>query len=76
MQTNLLKAKMVSNGLTQRSLAESLGMSKNTLSYKLRGRRPFDVDEVARICELLHITDPAEKAQIFLSSPPQKCNEI
>lgn len=65
MQTNLLKAKMVSNGLTQRLLAESLGMSKNTLSYNLHGHRPFDVDEVARICELLHITDPTEKAKFF-----------
>jgi hypothetical protein len=46
-------------------------MSENTLSSKLNERRPFNTDEVLVICDLLHITDPAEKAQIFLSEPSQ-----
>lgn len=66
-QTNLLKAKMVANDVSRAFLASQLGISANTLSYKLCGHRPFDVDEVVKLCEVLNITDPAEKAQIFLT---------
>ncbi len=72
MQTNLLKAKIVEKDISRSFLASQLGMSTNTLSYKLCGHRPFDVDEVIKLCEVLGITDPAEKAQIFLTLPSQK----
>lgn len=74
MQTNLLKAKIVEKDISRSFLASQLGMSTNTLSYKLCGHRPFDVDEVIKLCEILGIADPAEKAQIFLTLPSQKCD--
>jgi transcriptional regulator with XRE-family HTH domain len=69
MNVNKLKGRMVEAGYTQRTLAIAAKMSENTLSSKLNERRPFNTDEVLVICDLLHITDPAEKAQIFLSEP-------
>ena len=66
MQSNILKGKMVAAGYNQGTLAAKLNMSENTLSSKLRGRRPFNTDEIVRVCELLSIEDNAEKAYIFL----------
>ena len=67
MQANLLKAKMVEAGHTQRSLAREINMSENSLSSKLSGRRAFDLDEVSSICNVLHIEDSKDKANIFLT---------
>lgn len=66
LQANLLKAKMVAAKMTQADLAEKIGMSKNALSYKMRGHRSFDIQEVDRICDVLNISDPTEKASVFL----------
>lgn len=41
-------------------------MSKNTLNSKVNGKIPFNTIEIEAICEKLGITDPAEKALIFL----------
>lgn len=67
MQVNILRAKMVEAGYTQRSLAEKLNISENTLSNKLKGRSAFDVNEVRDICAVLGIENDKEKAYIFLS---------
>jgi len=67
MQTNILRAKIVEAGYTQRSLAKKLQISENTLSNKLMGRSAFDVNEVIEICAALNISDNGEKAYIFLT---------
>ena len=67
MKVNLLRGKMVANGYTVETAAKCLGMSRNTLSSKINGKSEFNVDEVIRLCELLHIDDPAQKVEIFLS---------
>lgn len=66
-----LKARMIISGHTQKSLVaelESIGvhMSENTLSAKMRGKSQFFVDEAVAICDILQITNGAEKAEIFL----------
>lgn len=66
MQTNILRGKMVAAGYNQRTLAAELNMSKNTLSSKISGKKPFNTDEIVRVCDLLSIDDNAEKAYIFL----------
>lgn len=66
MSTNKLKGKIVEAGYTQRSLALEIGMSKNTLNSKVNGKIPFNTVEIEAICMKLGITDPAEKALIFL----------
>lgn len=67
MQANLLRAKIAEAGYNQRSLAKAIQMSENTLSSKISGRRPFDVNEVSRICNVLNINSCEDKANIFLA---------
>ena len=67
MQANLLRAKMVEAGYSQRKLAKAVNMSENSLSSKITGRRPFDVNEAISICNVLNITSNEDKANIFLT---------
>lgn len=69
MNANKLRGRIAEAGYTQRKLAAAAKMSENSLSDKLNEKRPFNTDEILVICDLLHITDPVEKAQIFLSNP-------
>lgn len=62
-----LKAAMFLAGFTQVSLAVELGISKNALSLKMTGQRPFTLSEASKLCKLLHIEDNNEKAAIFLN---------
>lgn len=61
-----LKARILSEGHTQRSLAKVIGISKNTLNSKINGSVQFNIDEVEKICDALHIDAPEEKCAIFL----------
>ncbi len=61
-----LKGKIVEAGITQGELAKRIGISQNTLTRKLTGRRDFTIGEIDRICNVLQITDNSLKAQIFL----------
>ena len=70
--SNLLKGKIVAAGYTQQSLAPAVKMSLNSLNSKINGRKNFDTEEIARICEVLGITDPREKCNIFLSQKSHK----
>lgn len=65
---NLFLGKMVSRGYTQISLSHAVGTSKNTMNAKINNRRPFDSDEILRICEVLGIRDDREKVKIFLTN--------
>lgn len=71
MNVNKLKGKIAEAGLTQRSISEKLGMSKNTVNSKVNGKIPFNINEVDRFCDLLGIRDNAEKAAIFLTCVSQ-----
>ena len=66
---NLLKAAIVRAGFTQEKLAESIGISANTLSSRMSGASCFDTDEIDKICFVLQIVDNGEKADIFLVAP-------
>lgn len=66
MQANKLRARMVEQGYTQRSLAKEINMSENSLGLKLSGRTQFTLAEANRICGVLCITDAMDKADIFL----------
>lgn len=68
---NLLKSKIVAKGMCQRSVAKEIGMSENSFSAKIQGRSSFTVDEAIRICDLLDITEPGEKCNIFLPKASQ-----
>ena len=73
MNVRLLKIKMLENDMTQTTLAHKIGISPQSLSRKLCGKRDFRLDEVVKICDCLRIENPKE---IFLQQSSQKCNEI
>lgn len=75
MNKNGLKGLIVMAGLSQRKLAELMGISKNTLNSKINGKHPFNTDQIDAICDILHIESDLLKAQIFLSKPSQNRDE-
>jgi len=50
--------------VTQTRLAEVLGLDQSTLSKKLRGKRPWSVDELVRVAHVL-----GRPASFFLGEP-------
>lgn len=67
-----LKARMVSQGHNQQTLTEACRkkgykISKNTINAKFNKRSPMTCDDAEMFCDVLKITDPAEKVEIFLS---------
>lgn len=41
--------------VTQSALAAKIGMSRAALSERINGNRAFNTDELAAICEVLHL---------------------
>lgn len=72
LNTNLLKAAIVRQGFTQGEFAQKIGISSNTLTSRLAGTTPFNVDEIDKACEVLNLTDCAEICDIFLQNISQK----
>ena len=52
--------------LNKTALAKAIGISLNALSYKISGKRPFNFDEVVKICQLCNISCDGELREIFL----------
>lgn len=70
--TNKLKARMVLNGHTQKSLANEMTLrgvktSEKTLSYKMTAKSQFDCEDADVICEILGVHNLADRAEIFLA---------
>lgn len=65
--TNELRGAMAKAGYTQRSLAKELGMTPTTLSNKINNKSSFNLGTVEKICSILKIHAPLEKANIFLA---------
>lgn len=55
---NALKAEMARNGVTQKTLAEKIGISEKTFISRMK-RGVFGTDEAQVIVDVLKITDPA-----------------
>lgn len=68
---NLLRAAIVASGYTQEKLAETIGISSNTLSSRMVGTSFFNTEEIDKICNVLNITSNEQKADIFLASISQ-----
>ncbi|MEG0361928.1 MAG: helix-turn-helix transcriptional regulator [Erysipelothrix sp.] len=72
MKCNILKGKIVASGYSQRSFADAMNVSKNTINSLLTGKRIPRVDEASKMCILLGIVDPVEKCFIFLDDTVPK----
>ena len=55
--TNMLKAKFAELNLTQGEVAEKLGISKQSLSYKLNNKLEFKASEIKALSKILKIVD-------------------
>lgn len=60
MNIYLLKGKMAEKDVSQRTLADKIGISQNSLSRKMHGKREFRLSEVISICKVLEINNPKE----------------
>lgn len=64
MDYTLLRGRIRDCGLTQKELAETVGISEGQLCQKLAGNFVFRQDEIDRICARLNI-QPAEIGSYF-----------
>lgn len=60
----LLRAEMIANGLSSEDLADELGISRQSFSYKLNNKRPFTSNEISVIAHMLKLS-PEKVMQIF-----------
>lgn len=74
MNLDLLRGKMAEARISQRKLADFIGISQNSINRKLNGKREFTIGEAIEISACLHLSD-AERTTIFLPDKSQICNE-
>lgn len=79
MHSNLLRAALAQQGMTQGKLAELVGISPNSLSRKLNGKRQFTLGEMEAISRVLELQNPAavffdRKSQIRNERGPNPCH--
>lgn len=55
--TNKLKAKLSEYRLTNEKIADKLGISAQSFSYKLNNKVEFKASEINALCKILNITD-------------------
>lgn len=60
MKANIIRAKIREKELTQEEVAKRIGISENSMSRKLNGKRDFSLREVAALCTLLDIRNAAD----------------
>ena len=54
---NLIRAKIVENGMTQQQVAKAIGMSAKTFSIKMQNGK-FGLDEADKLIDVLKIEEP------------------
>lgn len=57
MKTNLLKAEIVKNGMTQKQLCEAIKMSQSTFIRKIK-KGVFNTNDIKKIVTVLKIDKP------------------
>lgn len=57
MNVNLFRAELAKNGLTNKQLAEAIGVSESTLYRKIKNNS-FGINEIKAITSVLHIKNP------------------
>lgn len=60
MKLNKLKGSIVEKGLTQKQVAQKMGLSLQSLNSKLNEKRPITVAEAYQLTEILHLENPTE----------------
>lgn len=60
MSFDKLKGKMTEGHVSQKNMAQSLGITVQALNAKLNGRSQFTLGEVVKITDLLSLKDPVD----------------
>ena len=68
----LLKRKIEESGLKIGFIVEKLGTSYAWFNKKLNNGKDFTAAEIQMLCEILSITDLAEKERIFFAANVEK----
>lgn len=55
-----LKAEVIRNGLTQKELANKLGISFQSLNMKINNKRQFKASEISELSKILNIANVNE----------------
>ncbi len=58
MNANDLRAAIAKKGMTQAEVAQKIGISLNSFSRKINGKREFHLSEAKKLCEVLDIKNP------------------
>jgi transcriptional regulator with XRE-family HTH domain len=61
------KYSLSKRNITQKQVAEKLGVDENTVSNWVNGRTNVTLAIANKLCKAIGITDPAEKNLIFFS---------
>lgn len=64
---NKIKGKMKELGIVQADVAKKLNLAEATVSLKLSGKRPMDLDEAQQLAEMLGIVKEDFGAYFFSS---------
>lgn len=67
MEKGLIKYWLSKNNMSQKELANKLGITENTLSLKINGSLSTTTKDALKICEILHINSLEDRAKIFLN---------
>lgn len=66
MNCDIIRGRIAEKRTSQKRLALEMGITPQSLSRKMTGKRQFTVDEAAKLCSLLEI--PTDKrVEIFLA---------
>ena len=65
MNISLLKLEMYKKGITQKKLAERIGISTNSMCRKLNGTREFTIAEANNIAKVLNLEQEEKLKEIF-----------
>lgn len=63
--TNEIKARIIAKGLTQKKLAELIGISLASLNDKINNKREFRAGEIKKICKILDVNNATYITNIF-----------
>lgn len=71
MNLKYLNDRIVLSRIPITAIAESMGISRQSLYHKMNGEREFKVSEVSKLCCILRLTNE-EKALVFFSNEVDK----
>lgn len=67
LNSNKIKGRMKELGIIQADVAKRLELAEPTVSQKINGKRPMDLNEARALAEMLHI-DNSEFGTYFFST--------